>query len=221
MKLSWPVDIKKYPITQYFGENLASYYANLGMVGHSGLDFATPNGVEVHAAHDGEVLDAYGSDTGGIGVKLINYELGIMTLYFHLSGYKVKKGDKVKAGDVIAHSDNTGKYSTGPHLHFSLYRVNKIGGGILEYNNGYHGAIDPLPYLVEELEEGQLIKNELENKVYLIKNGLRWWIGGVVTAEGEKVFADWFGYPVNKATIKVVDIPTFNSIKFGGTISNK
>jgi len=46
-------------------------------------------------------------------------------------------------------SDNTGKYTTGNHLHFGLKKCDKTGR-TLDYDNGYHGAIDPKPYLVED-----------------------------------------------------------------------
>jgi murein DD-endopeptidase MepM/ murein hydrolase activator NlpD len=56
----------------------------------------------------------------------MTHDNGYKTLYAHLNSYSVKQGDKVARGRKIAESGNTG-YSTGPHLHFSVYdRNNKL-----------------------------------------------------------------------------------------------
>lgn len=85
---------------------------------HTGMDLGVPSGTPVHAMADGEVIIAkYSSGYGNYVV--INHGSGISTLYAHNSKLLVKVGDKVKGGQVISKSGNTG-YSTGPHLHFEV-----------------------------------------------------------------------------------------------------
>ncbi len=87
---------------------------------HTGVDFGAPIGTPVYTAGDGVVARA--SVMGGYGnVVDIEHGGGWMTRYAHLSKFKqgLKVGDKVKQGQIIALSGNTGR-STGPHLHFEI-----------------------------------------------------------------------------------------------------
>lgn len=86
---------------------------------HHGLDFLSNTGDSVFAPGDGTVT--YIGKRGGYGkVIRINHNFGYETLYAHLSKYKVKKGQKIKRGDLIAISGNSGSLSTGPHLHYEV-----------------------------------------------------------------------------------------------------
>lgn len=99
---------------------------------HTGIDYGVPTGTPVHAMADGEVIIAtYSSGYGNYVV--INHGSGISTLYAHNSKLLVKVGDKVKGGEIISKSGNTG-YSTGPHLHFEVRK------------NGT--PINPEPYVI-------------------------------------------------------------------------
>jgi len=85
---------------------------------HHGIDYATPVGTPIHAAYSGRVI--FAGRKGGYGnVVIIRHLGGYKTYYAHLSRFKTYVGQKVKTGDVIAYSGNTGR-STGPHLHFGL-----------------------------------------------------------------------------------------------------
>ncbi|MFI7384589.1 M23 family metallopeptidase [Streptomyces sp. NPDC049813] len=97
---------------------------------HSGIDFPVSYGTEVMAATDGTVRTQWNSAYGNMAI--VTAKDGTETWYCHLSSHTVMSGP-VKAGDVIAHSGNSGN-STGPHLHFEV----RPGGG---------SAIDPLPWL--------------------------------------------------------------------------
>lgn len=97
---------------------------------HKGVDWAAPLGTPIAAAFDGEVV--FQGDGGGYGnLVKISHGNGRETRYAHMQKFAVKGGvgAKVKAGDIIGYIGTTG-LSTGPHLHFELYRDGK--------------AIDPL-----------------------------------------------------------------------------
>jgi murein DD-endopeptidase MepM/ murein hydrolase activator NlpD len=89
---------------------------------HEGVDIANDVGTPVHATGDG-VVEFAGKTGGNYGIAVeINHGFGYRTWYAHLSRPVVHPGQKVKRGDVIAYSGNTG-LSTGPHLHYEV-RVN-------------------------------------------------------------------------------------------------
>lgn len=94
---------------------------------HKGTDYAVPEGTSVASAADGEVIESTRSNhpSGGYGeyIKVLHNN-GITTLYAHLSKRGVAVGTKVKAGQEIGKSGNTG-FSTGPHLHFEV--IDKSG----------------------------------------------------------------------------------------------
>ena len=84
---------------------------------HTGVDYAVPVGTDVLAVADGVIDKAtWGRSYGTQLVQKLN---GGWFIYAHLSSTLVKPGDKVKEGQVIAKSGNTGN-STGPHLHVEL-----------------------------------------------------------------------------------------------------
>lgn len=121
--LAYPV--KKVVITQGYG---MTSYAKSGAYGggpHNGVDFGVSTGTPVYAAMGGKVA-AVGSMTKngkwyGYGRWIaVDHGNGLLTLYGHLSKQSVKKGEKVDVGEQIGLSGNTG-YSTGPHLHFSVF----------------------------------------------------------------------------------------------------
>jgi murein DD-endopeptidase MepM/ murein hydrolase activator NlpD len=109
-----------------------------GKYSHTGgdsfsIDFKMPEGTPVLAAREGVVVGIKDdSDTGGSDKKfewdanyvLIKHSDGTLGHYVHLKkdGVRVKLGQTVSAGDVIALSGNTG-HSTGPHLHFAVFKA--------------------------------------------------------------------------------------------------
>ncbi|MEU6103145.1 M23 family metallopeptidase [Streptomyces flaveolus] len=119
------------PVEQH---GLSAYYGQAGinwMSAHTGIDFPVTYGTKVMAATDGTVRTQFNVAYGNM--LILTAKDGTETWYCHLSSYQVPYGAKVKAGDPIALSGDTGN-STGPHLHFE---VRPAGGG----------AIDPLPWL--------------------------------------------------------------------------
>ncbi len=85
---------------------------------HLGLDFRVPSGTPVTAMNDGTVLLARPLYFEGNFVVL-DHGQGLLTLYLHLSEFKIKEGDRVKRGQVIGLSGGTGR-ATGPHLHAAV-----------------------------------------------------------------------------------------------------
>jgi murein DD-endopeptidase MepM/ murein hydrolase activator NlpD len=85
---------------------------------HLGLDFRASTGTPVHATNAGTVILARPLYFEGNCIML-DHGQGLMTIYMHLSEFKVKEGEKVAAGQLIALSGGTGR-STGPHLHFAV-----------------------------------------------------------------------------------------------------
>lgn len=136
-------------VSQPFGVNFVSFYTSMGLKGHNGIDFVADNGTDCYAAHDG-IVDFAGTDgDGGVSVTLLNSEKHFKTIYYHLKDVTCKKGQIINAGDIIGHCDNTGKYTTGSHLHFGLKELEDNNFNTKNYNNGFNGAIDPSPYFTQ------------------------------------------------------------------------
>ncbi len=88
---------------------------------HEGIDIAVAEGTPLIAVADGTVLRTGYNDLSGNYVVLEHPQFNMTSHYAHLSRVIVRKGQKVKKGQVIGYSGNTGR-STGPHLHFGLKR---------------------------------------------------------------------------------------------------
>lgn len=130
--LAWPTE--HVLITQGFGltessKKLYSYRTGAWSGKHAGVDFRANND-KVFAMADGVVEGAGNTDqvcpkaSTGVWV-LLKYGNGLASTFFHLSSVVVKKGDRVKAGQLIAYSGNTG-YSTAPHLHVGVMPASAV-----------------------------------------------------------------------------------------------
>jgi len=89
---------------------------------HLGVDFAAPTGRRVNATADGKII--HKGRKGGYGKTImIRHKNGLKSLYAHLNSYnsKIRVGSYVKQGQFIGRVGTTGR-STGPHLHFGLYK---------------------------------------------------------------------------------------------------
>lgn len=155
----WPVD--NIIITQRFGKTSDSgrLYAS-GT--HNGVDMGVPVGTRVYAAQSGTVkgignTDAFPGCYSYGKWMLIEHDNGLSSLYAHLSSFNVQEGQRVNTGQVVALSGNTG-YSTGPHLHMTLFASQ--GVAIRQYSQSVgcrqasiplstkQGALlDPMAYL--------------------------------------------------------------------------
>lgn len=91
---------------------------------HTGCDFSAPRGTPVYATGDG-MVSLVKSEYGGYGKQIeIDHGFGYVTKYAHLDEFEVKKGQKVKRGEIIGYVGNTGS-STAPHLHYEVIKDNK------------------------------------------------------------------------------------------------
>ncbi len=144
------LDVRR--LTQPFGVDYTEnkdYSRLFGMKGHNGLDFSALTGMPVYAADDG-IVEGLGTinDAGyGLNARLYIYltdKIRIACVYAHLK--EIVKTGEVKAGDLIAHSNNSG-FSTGPHLHFGvrIEVLNSHGWEAQDSKNGFLGYLDPAP----------------------------------------------------------------------------
>ena len=103
---------------------------------HLGMDIAAATGTPVKATADGVVMFSGWTDDGGY-VLIIKHDFGFMSVYKHNENNLVSPLEKVIKGQIIALLGNTGKITSGAHLHFEIWRDNK--------------PIDPILYL-EKIE---------------------------------------------------------------------
>ncbi len=134
-------------ITQNYGATSQTGFVNDVYNFHNGIDFAAPIGTPVKAAADG-VVKAIGNDGKYAYGKwiVIDHQNGLVTLYGHFSGYAVSVGEKVKKGQTIGYSGNTG-FSTGPHVHFTVYAASTFSVKQQWYGPlPIGGSINPMNY---------------------------------------------------------------------------
>ncbi|MGB0373683.1 MAG: M23 family metallopeptidase [Flavobacteriaceae bacterium] len=104
---------------------------------HKGMDFSAPTGTPIYAPSDGKVIRV-DSRSPGYGKHIrIDHGFGYVTLYGHLSEYNVRRGQRVKRGDVIGFVGNTGR-SVAPHLHYEIRKDGKHLNPI----NFYYGDLN-------------------------------------------------------------------------------
>lgn len=138
-------------------------YQVFGMKGHDGADLQA--GVQnIYASCDGVVIEKQTIARLGLGIGIITLEpvdLGTSGTHYakirtwHMKSFAVDVGQAVKAGDLIGVSDNTG-YSSGNHCHWEVDPMDKdsLGNYVLSFpNNGYAGAIDPMPFWNKEFAQ--------------------------------------------------------------------
>lgn len=143
--LSWPLE--DVYITQKFGKTVGA--EKLYTSGsHNGVDFRASVGTKVKNVLSGVVVgtgntDVYpGCYSFGKWV-MVKHDNGLSTIYGHLSVISVSKGQEVGTGELVGFSGNTG-YSTGPHLHISVYATQGVRIEQFVNSRGCKQAILPL-----------------------------------------------------------------------------
>lgn len=110
---------------------------------HAGMDFSAKSGTPIFATGDGIVNRADNNASGYGNHIVIRHGFGYETLYAHLSKYKVKKGQKVKRGDIIGYIGSSGR-SEAPHLHYEVHK----NGEVVNPINYYYGNITAAEFAV-------------------------------------------------------------------------
>lgn len=144
----------EYRITQIFNDECCrDSYTKFNLIGHNGIDYATPSGTRIIAPHNGKIIEATLDAVGyGIYIKIENATEG--SVLAHLREHRIGVGDGVNEGDLIGYSDNSGN-STGPHLHWGYYRFPR------DRSNGFNGFIDQTPYIGTNSNDNQAIIDQL------------------------------------------------------------
>lgn len=145
-----PLPIRRFRITQRFGQNPLEY-ARFGMKGHNGLDFAPTipgtTGEVIYAPHDGYVhLGDEGNDGYGKYVEITSLPYNTFgdcrhSVLAHMDRFLVTDGKWIGAGDPIGIMGSTG-FSTGIHTHWT-YKV-KRDSITQNHGNGFKGALNLL-----------------------------------------------------------------------------
>jgi murein DD-endopeptidase MepM/ murein hydrolase activator NlpD len=113
---------KKFPVSSPYGQR----NIKVGSKNHGGIDIAAPSGSPVYAPLDGKVVRAEDTTPDGCGGHVrIRHNRKLETKFCHLKKWVVKRGQRVKKGDVIGYSGGgrTDKFrgtSTGSHLHYEI-----------------------------------------------------------------------------------------------------
>lgn len=171
------------PIVQRFGNNFIvtttpkghedwrgkQFYGEVikGIIGHTGIDFKAPTGTRLYAPEDMEITKLETFD--GFTVKAKS-ATGQHT-FLHLKEFHCSVGQKLKQGDFFALSDNTGLYTTAPHLHWGFKPLNP------DNNNGYSGSIDFFGFLEDvdvryfPYDDGQAFLVKPLGKFYVYEDG--------------------------------------------------
>ncbi|MCL1821337.1 MAG: M23 family metallopeptidase [Prolixibacteraceae bacterium] len=88
---------------------------------HYGMDFTASEGTEIYVTGDGTVQDVVDTRSGFGKHVVVSHGYGYATLYAHLYKFNVRPGQKVKRGEVIGYTGNTGT-SSAPHLHYEVHK---------------------------------------------------------------------------------------------------
>jgi murein DD-endopeptidase MepM/ murein hydrolase activator NlpD len=109
------------PVTGKFIWPTTGVISQLAWAGHMAIDLATSQGTPIYASDGGYVIEAGWSDSGYGQYVLIDHGNGFRSRYAHMSQILVQAGQVVEKGERIGLVGSTGN-STGPHLHFEIYK---------------------------------------------------------------------------------------------------
>lgn len=145
-----------FAITQIFNDKrYRESYAKFGLMGHNGIDYATPVGTPIYAPIDGVAKETDYFDQYGYGnyIKIQNDKEGVVLAHFK-DRSPIKPGTTIKQGDLVGYSGNSGN-STGPHLHMSYWREPR------NRENGFNGFLDHTYWL--NIQVGDAYKQKYDD----------------------------------------------------------
>jgi len=150
-----------YPITSGYGNRKDPISGKDSF--HNGIDFGVPANTPLYNLEDGVVtvagvIDNFNPKSPNLAVGVKANSDGVVAVYMHINRIDVKVGQKLKGGDMIGLSGNTG-YSTGPHLHFGLY--SKL----------WNSTINPT-FLLDKWVEVSSIENNMSDFKQKFLNGI-------------------------------------------------
>ncbi len=122
-------------LTASYGMRIHPFYKSLAA--HQGVDYTVSEGSRVFATADGRIKEIITKRTSSGNTVVIDHGNGYETAYSHLGKIYARRGDRVRRGDIIAQSGNTG-LSLAPHLHYEIR------------HNGMR--VDPIHYFFMELD---------------------------------------------------------------------
>ena len=122
-------------LTASYGMRIHPFYKTLQS--HQGVDYTVSEGSRVFATADGRIKEIITKRTSSGNTVVIDHGNGYETVYSHLGKIYARRGDRVRRGDIIAQSGNTG-LSLAPHLHYEIR------------HNGMR--VDPIHYFFMELD---------------------------------------------------------------------
>jgi len=127
-----PIAIKDFKrVSSAYGYRIHPIYKQ--KLPHLGMDFTGKINTPVYSTGNGKVIKV--DKKRGYGKRIIvDHGYGYKTVYAHLNGYNVKRGQKVKRGEIIGYLGNSG-ISTGPHLHYEVQKNNRPVNPINYYFN--------------------------------------------------------------------------------------
>ena len=108
---------------------------------HTGMDFSATRGTPIYATGDGKIAKVKRSGRGYGNHVIIDHGYGYKTLYAHMTKYIVRKGQKVKRGEIIGYVGSTGT-SVAPHLHYEVHK----DGRKINPANFYYNDLNPDEY---------------------------------------------------------------------------
>ena len=111
---------------------------------HWGMDFSAKTGTPIYATGDGRVSRADARAVGFGNHVRIDHGFGYVSIYAHMDKIAVRRGNRVKRGDLIGYVGNTGR-SVAPHLHYEIVK----DGRKINPINFYSGSLSPIEF--EEL----------------------------------------------------------------------
>ncbi len=101
---------------------------------HYGMDFSAKTGTPIYATGNGKISKVRKGRRGYGNHVIIDHQFGYKTLYAHMDKYIVKKGQRVKRGEIIGYVGNTGT-SVAPHLHYEVHKDGKRINPVNYYYN--------------------------------------------------------------------------------------